>query len=158
MLAHAFLSVICAESKNTIVVDASPSNIPSSVTVGDASTSPLPITSLPPPKISPPTFPTPPQVFTSSALPTHSPTPQISPLVPVPSTFSSPPRLCLAPLTVPEVRHLLACLIWPMATNAKLGLAWSEWRRRHRGMSSDFHTKHDGSLCEPEEKMKIEHL
>jgi SRSO17 transposase len=52
-----------------------------------------------------------------------------------------PPLLCPAPLTIPEVRHLLGHLIWPASTNATFVLAWSAWRRYHRGMSSYYHTK-----------------
>jgi len=51
------------------------------------------------------------------------------------------PALVEAPLTVPEVRHLLAHLIWPLACSAKLVLAWSSWRRWHRGQASYYHTK-----------------
>jgi SRSO17 transposase len=46
-----------------------------------------------------------------------------------------------APLTVPEVRHLLGHLIWPSACQASLVLAWSGWRRRHRSLASYYHTK-----------------
>ena len=45
------------------------------------------------------------------------------------------------PLTVPAVRHLLGCLIWPAPRRVKLGLAWSWWRRWHRSRASSFHTK-----------------
>jgi hypothetical protein len=44
-------------------------------------------------------------------------------------------------LTVPEVRHLLARLIWPASSSAPLMLAWSWWRRCHQGRASYFHTK-----------------
>jgi hypothetical protein len=46
-----------------------------------------------------------------------------------------------APLTVPEVRHLLGHLIWPSARQVSLVLAWSQWRRWHRSMASYYHTK-----------------
>jgi len=46
-----------------------------------------------------------------------------------------------APLTVPEVRHLLGLLIWPSARQVSLVLAWSQWRRWHRSMASYYHTK-----------------
>jgi hypothetical protein len=46
-----------------------------------------------------------------------------------------------APLTVPEVRHLLGHLIWPSACHAGLVLAWSSWRRWHRSLASYYHTK-----------------
>lgn len=55
------------------------------------------------------------------------------------SCSSSP--LSVAPLTIPEMRHLLATLIWPPARNTGQVLSWSWWRRRHRGMASYFHTK-----------------
>ena len=47
----------------------------------------------------------------------------------------------LLPLTVPEVRHLLGCLIWPAPSSVKLVVAWSWWRRWHRSCASYFHTK-----------------
>ena len=47
----------------------------------------------------------------------------------------------LLPLTVPEVRHLLGCLIWPAPCSVKLVVAWSWWRRCHRSCASYFHTK-----------------
>jgi SRSO17 transposase len=58
--------------------------------------------------------------------------------VPTPSPLSAP---VAAPLTVPEVRHLLAHLIWPLACSAMVVLAWSSWRRWHRGQASYYHTK-----------------
>jgi SRSO17 transposase len=42
-------------------------------------------------------------------------------------------------LTVPEVRHLLAHLIWPALTTVSLVLAWSNWRRCHRSWASYYH-------------------
>jgi hypothetical protein len=42
-------------------------------------------------------------------------------------------------LTVPEVRHLLAHLIWPALTTVSLVLAWSSWRRCHRSWASYYH-------------------
>lgn len=47
----------------------------------------------------------------------------------------------LLPLTVPEVRHLLGCLIWPAPCSVELVVAWSWWRRCHRSCASYFHTK-----------------
>jgi SRSO17 transposase len=47
----------------------------------------------------------------------------------------------LLPLTVPEVRHLLGCLLWPAPSSVKLVIAWSCWRRWHRSCASYFHTK-----------------
>lgn len=42
-------------------------------------------------------------------------------------------------LTVPEVRHLLAHLIWPALSTVSLVLAWSNWRRCHRSWASYYH-------------------
>jgi hypothetical protein len=44
-------------------------------------------------------------------------------------------------LTVPEVRHLLARLIWPASSSVRLVLAWSWWRRSHQRLASYYHTK-----------------
>jgi hypothetical protein len=165
MIAHALLAVICVESKKTIVVDASPPNTPSPIAVIDIyPTSPsnshisptIPATALslvrhsdvsspvtvldsPPPPL--------PHVFHAvspslAALPRPAlAEPLLSSVLPVPKPLSSPPVFSLAPLTIPEVRHLLGHLIWPPSTNATFVLAWSTWRRYHRGMSSYYHTK-----------------
>jgi SRSO17 transposase len=60
----------------------------------------------------------------------------------LPASESAPaaPRPLLPP-TVAEVRHLLGHLIWPLASSAKLVLAWSWWRRSHRSCASYYHTK-----------------
>jgi SRSO17 transposase len=47
----------------------------------------------------------------------------------------------LLPLTIPEVRHLLAHLLWPPPRRVQLLLAWSWWRRCHQSRASFFHTK-----------------
>src|SRR5262249_53703240 len=47
----------------------------------------------------------------------------------------------LLPLTIAEVRHLLACLLWPLPHSPTLLLSWSWWRRRHQSRASYFHTK-----------------
>ena len=47
----------------------------------------------------------------------------------------------LLPLTIPEVRHLLASLLWPLPRSALLLLAWSWWRRCHQSRASFFHTR-----------------
>ena len=44
-------------------------------------------------------------------------------------------------LSIPEVRHLLARLIWPNSLSAPRVLAWSWWRRSHQSRASYFHTK-----------------
>jgi SRSO17 transposase len=51
------------------------------------------------------------------------------------------PMLAEAPLTVPEVRHLLGHLLWPPARSVKVVLAWSTFRRRHRSLASYYHAQ-----------------
>jgi SRSO17 transposase len=46
-----------------------------------------------------------------------------------------------APLTVPEVRHLLGSLLWPPPSQVGLLLAWSAWRRWHRQQACFSHTR-----------------
>jgi SRSO17 transposase len=60
-----------------------------------------------------------------------------------PTTFGSPSpaRHPQRTLTIPEVRHLLARLIWPASSSAPLVLAWSRWRRCHQRRASYYHTK-----------------
>lgn len=50
--------------------------------------------------------------------------------------------LTLLPLTIPEVRRLLAQLLWPLPRSATIVLSWSWWRRCHQSRASFFHTKH----------------
>lgn len=45
----------------------------------------------------------------------------------------------LLPYTIPEVRHLLGHLIWPMPRNVKQALQWSRWRRRHQSQARYCH-------------------
>ncbi len=54
----------------------------------------------------------------------------------------APPTCPLLPLTIPEVRHLLAHLVFPPPRSATLLLAWSWWRRCHQSRASFFHTRH----------------
>lgn len=61
-------------------------------------------------------------------------------MVPPTSSWSASPSPVLA-LTVPEVRHLLARLIWPASSSAHRVLAWSWWRRSHQRLASYYHTK-----------------
>jgi hypothetical protein len=59
-----------------------------------------------------------------------------------PLSSEETPFTCpLLPLTIPEVRHLLACLLWPLPRSQTLLLAWSWWRRCHQSRASYFHTK-----------------
>ncbi len=44
-------------------------------------------------------------------------------------------------LTIPEVRRLLARLIWPASSSVRRVLAWSWWRRCHQSRASYYHTK-----------------
>jgi hypothetical protein len=165
MLAHAFLAIICVESRNPPVVDAyspdtpsstsvlnsfpaslpnphassmiavgSPSfavfpDIPASVTALDSSTARV-LPRIPAGLSSPPVLPRPP--LAGSLL---------TSVLPVESSQPSSPVFSPAPLTIPEVRHLLGHLIWPASTSAPFVLAWSAWRRYHRSMSSYYHTK-----------------
>lgn len=59
------------------------------------------------------------------------------------ATMGSPPsaRHLGRSLTIPEVRLLLARLIWPASSSAPRVLAWSWWRRCHQRRASYFHTK-----------------
>jgi SRSO17 transposase len=60
-----------------------------------------------------------------------------------PTTAEGTPPTCpLLPLTIPEVRPLLAHLVFPPPRSATLLLAWSWWRRCHQSRASFFHTKH----------------
>jgi hypothetical protein len=61
---------------------------------------------------------------------------------PVPATaFRPASTAAVLALTVPEVRHLLARLIWPASSSAPRVLAWSWWRRSHQSRASYYHTK-----------------
>ena len=73
-------------------------------------------------------------------LPAHSSHPIIQ-QPPLDARHSAKPLLSLFPLTAPEVRHLLGCLIWPPSGSVKLVLAWSWWRRAHQSCASYYHTK-----------------
>lgn len=60
---------------------------------------------------------------------------------PPPTTARPAGTSAVLALTVPEVRHLLARLIWPASSSARRVLAWSWWRRAHQSRASYFHTK-----------------
>jgi SRSO17 transposase len=47
----------------------------------------------------------------------------------------------LIPLTLSEVRHLLACLIWPAPSYAPLICQWSGWRRAHQYWAGYSHRR-----------------
>ena len=66
-------------------------------------------------------------------------TERFSTVPPPPSeSVTRPPAL---PLTIPEVRHLLARLIWPSSSSTHRVLAWSWWRRCHQSAASYYHIK-----------------
>lgn len=58
-----------------------------------------------------------------------------------PTAFRPSSTAAVLALTVPEVRHLLARLIWPASSSAPRVLAWSWWRRAHQSRASYYHTK-----------------
>jgi hypothetical protein len=58
------------------------------------------------------------------------------------TTPPAPSEAPVLPLTVPEVHHLLARLIWPQPSALRRVLAWSWWRRCHQGRASVCHGKH----------------
>jgi SRSO17 transposase len=58
-----------------------------------------------------------------------------------PPTSESATRLPALPLSIPEVRHLLARLIWPSSSSTRRVLAWSWWRRCHQSTASYDHIK-----------------
>jgi hypothetical protein len=45
----------------------------------------------------------------------------------------------LVSLTVPEVRRLLARMVWPPHSDPPQILAWSTWRRRHQARARRAH-------------------
>ncbi len=57
------------------------------------------------------------------------------------ATSELPARLSIHPLTVPDVRHVLARPIWPASSSTRWVLAWSWWRRCHQSTASYSHTK-----------------
>jgi SRSO17 transposase len=58
-----------------------------------------------------------------------------------PTTSGTASTADVLALTVPEVRRLLARLIWPASSSARRVLAWSWWRRCHQRRASSSHTK-----------------
>ena len=51
------------------------------------------------------------------------------------------PSADLWPLSVPEVRHLLARLLFPAPSSVRRVIEWSAWRRWHQRLASFFHTR-----------------
>jgi hypothetical protein len=45
----------------------------------------------------------------------------------------------LVPLSVPEIRRLLAVLAWRLAPDPNRVLRWSLWRRRHQARARRCH-------------------
>jgi hypothetical protein len=130
MLAHAFLAVICAQARNAPALDISTSSLACTLSAKDASL---------------PSLLTIAASSASSFLPILSATPlpvsALSSLHSEASAWPSCPVLEAAPLTIPEARHVLATLIWPLSRSVPLVLTWSWWRRCHQGMASYYHTK-----------------
>jgi SRSO17 transposase len=60
---------------------------------------------------------------------------------PTPEPLSDEGTCPLLPLTIPEVRHLLASLLWPAPRSQNLLLGWSWWLGFHQSRASYFHTK-----------------
>jgi hypothetical protein len=58
-----------------------------------------------------------------------------------PAPSEAAPRLPALPLTIPEVRHVLARLLWLPSSSTLLVLAWSWWRRCHQSTASYYHRK-----------------
>jgi hypothetical protein len=58
-----------------------------------------------------------------------------------PASSGLPARPSVLSLTAPEVRHLLARLIWPSPSSTHQVLAWSWWRRCHQSTASYYHIK-----------------
>jgi SRSO17 transposase len=64
-----------------------------------------------------------------------------------PTPSESAPQPPVLPLTIPEVRHLLARLIWPLSSSTRRVLAWSWWRRCHQSTASYYHIKRRLKIC-----------
>jgi SRSO17 transposase len=47
----------------------------------------------------------------------------------------------VVPLSVPEARHLLAVLLFPLPSSVTHIVAWSAWRRRHQWLARCCHTR-----------------
>jgi len=45
----------------------------------------------------------------------------------------------LLPLSVPEIRRLLAALVWGLTPDPNRVLRWSLWRRRHQARARRSH-------------------
>ncbi|HEY6411863.1 MAG TPA: hypothetical protein VIY29_30765 [Ktedonobacteraceae bacterium] len=58
-----------------------------------------------------------------------------------PTTSESATHPPVLPLTIPEVRHLLARLIWPLSSSTRRVLAWSWWCSCHQSTASYYHIK-----------------
>jgi hypothetical protein len=78
--------------------------------------------------------------LTSIPLSTGNPSTSVLPVESPPQEAVIPTDLC--PLSVPEVRHLLARLLFPPPSSPPLVLAWSTWRRRHQHTARICHSRH----------------
>jgi hypothetical protein len=45
----------------------------------------------------------------------------------------------LTELSVPEIRHLVTCLVWAIDRHPERILHWSHWRRRHQARARRCH-------------------
>ena len=63
------------------------------------------------------------------------------PLLAPAASSAARPQPTLIALTSSEVRHLLAHLIWPAPTSAKLLCHWSWWRRTHQSWAGYYHRR-----------------
>jgi hypothetical protein len=63
------------------------------------------------------------------------------PLLAPAASSAARPEPTLIALTSSEVRHLLAHLIWPAPTSAKLLCHWSWWRRTHQYWAGYYHRR-----------------
>jgi SRSO17 transposase len=118
MLAHAFLTGICAKARAQAV-------LPPVETQAQA------------PGSSPPA----PSLIEPSALCAISSSPHRLGMPTCQREEAHVGFIPLIPLTVPEVRHLLGSLIWPSPRHATFVLDWSDWRRHHQWLASFYHTK-----------------
>ncbi len=56
-------------------------------------------------------------------------------------------RDALLPLTTPEIRRLLARLLWNHPPDRERVMNWSAWRRRHQLRAMRCHYKKRGAIC-----------
>jgi hypothetical protein len=59
------------------------------------------------------------------------------------------PDLCgqLSELSLPEIRHLITCLVWPPEHDPQRVLGWSHWRRKHQARARRCHYVNRGAAA-----------